>query len=240
VLGGGAVLVAAEAVQEKATAIASHLLEVAPSDLEWADGGLRPRGSPDRRVTLAEIADAAYARPFLLPPDTDPGLESTRAYLPPPATFSNAAHGCVVEVDPELGTVRLERYVVVEDCGTVIDLDNVDGQVHGGTGHGIGHALFEHAAYDDSGQPVFAALFDYLLPSAGDVPAIEVHHLSSPSPFTKAGIKGMGEGGALGPPAAIASAVDDALAPFSVFVTELPISPPALRTLLRSGRSART
>jgi carbon-monoxide dehydrogenase large subunit len=108
--------------------------------------------------------------------------------------------------------------------------------VHGGTVHGIGHALFEHAAYDDSGQPQFAALLDYLLPVADDVPAIEVRHLSSPSPFTKGGIKGMGEGGALGPPAAIASAVDDALAPFGVFVTELPLTPPALRRLLcRAG-----
>lgn len=233
VLGGGAAITAAEAVREKATEIAAHLLEASAADLEWADGAVRVRGSAQRQLTLAEIADTAYARPFLLEPGSEPGLESTSSYFPPPATFSNAAHGCIVEVDPELGSVRVRRYVVVEDCGTIVDIDNVEGQVHGGVVQGIGHALLEHAHYDEAAQPRFSTFLDYLLPTALDVPAVEVRHLSSPSPFTKDGIKGMGEGGALGPPAAIASAVDDALAPFGVLVTELPITPPSIRRLLR-------
>ena len=160
-----------------------------------------------------------------LPRDEEPGLEATAHYEPPPSTHANSTHLAVVEVDVETGHVSLVRYVVVEDCGTIINPLVVDGQIQGGVAQGIGMALYEQAVYDDTGQLLTGTLMDYLVPTAADVPAVKIGHIESPSPHTPHGIKGMGEGGAIAPPAAIANAVADALAPFDVRVTALPITP---------------
>jgi len=131
----------------------------------------------------------------------------------------------VVEVDIKTGAVHIVRYIVIEDCGTIVNPLIVDGQIIGGVAQGIGQALLEHAAYNDNGQPVAVTLADYLVPSCSDVPRIEIHHLESPSPLSLGGFKGMGEGGAVNPPAAIANAITDALSPFRIAVNETPITP---------------
>ena len=180
------------------------------------EGVIQVKGSPQHRKTVAEVARLAYHRPEVLPPGVMPAdLSSTQSYDAPPGygTWTNAVHAAIVEVDPKTGAVRILRYVVVEDCGTMINPLIVDGQVHGGTAQGIGGALLEHLVYDENGQMLSQTLMEYLLPSALDVPSIEVHHLETPAPFTIGGIKGMGEGGAIAPLPALANAVSDALAP---------------------------
>jgi carbon-monoxide dehydrogenase large subunit len=163
----------------------------------------------------------------------EPGLIAT-AYLdgPPDGTYSNACHGAVVEIDLRTGRLRLVRYVVVEDCGTVLNPMIVDGQVCGGVAQGIGSALLEHIVYDEEAQPLTTTFADYLMPSATDVPDIELHHIVTPSPLTPLGVKGMGEGGAIGPPAAIANAVANAL---SVKVAETPLTLNRIWALARSA-----
>jgi carbon-monoxide dehydrogenase large subunit len=143
----------------------------------------------------------------------------------------------VVEVDPETGFVKLLRYLVVEDCGKIINPMIVDGQVHGGVTQGIGGALFEELVYDQQGQLLNTSFMDYLIPTATDVPAYEVHHIETPSPLTVGGMKGMGEGGAIAPGPAIANAVCDALRPFGVRVTRLPLTPERVKSLI-AGREA--
>ena len=182
------------------------------------------RGFPQRAVTLADIARAAYAPPSGLPPDIEPGLEATVSFDPPGPTFSGAVHVALVEVDPDTGRVTIPRYVVVEDCGPVVNPTIVEGQIHGAVVQGIGEALLERIVHDAAGQPVTGTLMDYALPTAGDAPpSFEIGHLETPSPLMPGGIKGMGEGGTIGAPAAIANAVADAVAPLGVAITALPI-----------------
>jgi carbon-monoxide dehydrogenase large subunit len=177
-------------------------------------------------MTFAEVAYVALHKPNLLPPEIEPGLDVTRRYrAPDPGTFANAMHGAFVEVDVKTGELAILRYAVIEDCGTIINPLIVDGQVHGGVAQGIGHALLENMYYDETGQPVTTTFMDYLLPGFNEVPAIEVHHLESPSPETLGGFKGMGEGGAINPPAVLANAVQDALRPFGIAVDQTPITP---------------
>jgi carbon-monoxide dehydrogenase large subunit len=199
---------------------------------------IQVKGSPQHRKTVAEVARLAYHRPEVLPPGVMPAdLSSTQSYDAPPGygTWTNAVHAAVVEVDPKTGAVHILRYVVVEDCGTMINPLIVDGQVHGGTAQGIGGALLEHLVYDENGQMLSQTLMEYLLPSALDVPSIEVHHLQTPAPFTIGGIKGMGEGGAIAPLPALANAVSDALATLGVSVDSLPLSPERVRRLVEEG-----
>ena len=166
----------------------------------------------------------------------EPGLESTRRYsAPDPGSFSSAMHAAVVEVDPETGDVDVLRYAVVEDCGTVINPTIVEGQVHGGVAQGIGGALSEHLAYDEAGQLVTASFMDYLLPTAAEIPSIEVRHLESPSPHTLGGWKGMGEGGSINAPAAVVSAVNDALAHLGVVANHTPVDPAWVTSAIRSA-----
>lgn len=211
-LGGGAVAKAARAVRAKVLQIAAHLLDVEATELEIDDGVVHAKSVPERRLTLAEIAYVATRRLNDLPEGMDPGLEATvHIDGPPRGTFSNACHGVEVEVERATGKINIRRYVVVEDCGTMINPMVVDGQVHGGVAQGVGSALLEEIVYGSDGQPQTSTFVNYLLPTATDVPNIEVIHLSTPSPWTENGVKGMGEAGAIGPMAAIANAVADAL-----------------------------
>jgi carbon-monoxide dehydrogenase large subunit len=209
---GGATVLAAGDIREKMLEIAADLLEASPDDLELGGGRISVRGSHSRAVDFDAVAARASRQPQLLPDGVEPGLESTRRYeAPDPGSFSSAMHAAHVEVDPETGEVDVLDYVVVEDCGTIVNPMIVEGQIHGGVAQGIGGALLEHLVYDDRGQLVTTSFMDYLLPSALDLPAIDVVHLASPSPNTLGGWKGMGEGGAINAPPAIVSAVNDAL-----------------------------
>ena len=228
VLSGGAVHLAASDVAAKLCRIAAAALEAADDDIVLAGGRAFVRGTPTRGYSIAEIARWAYHNVQRLPPGEAPALEATRTYdaAPGTGTFANAAIVALVEVDPETGFVRLLRLVAVEDCGKVINPTIVEGQVHGGIVQGIGSALLEEFVYDVAGQLQTTTLLDYLVPTATDVPFIEVHHLETPSPFTVHGIKGMGEGGAIAPGAAIAGAVEDAIRPLTpAHVDRLPLTP---------------
>lgn len=210
-LGGGAVARACQELREKIVKIAAFRLDVPEDTISVADGIVSAEGL-DKTLTIGQIAEMAIRRAAKLPPGVTPGLD-VLAYLDGPArgTFSNACHGVEVRLDTWTGKVTLERYVVAEDCGTMLNPTVVEGQVQGGIAQGIGTALLEEFEYSDSGQPINATFMDYLLPTATDVPAAEMHHFESPSPWTVNGVKGMGESGAIVPPAVIASAVSDAL-----------------------------
>ena len=210
-IGGGAVQLASGKLADRLRTIAAHLLEAAPADIELADGHAGVRGEPATRMPIAEIARVAHFQSHRLP-DADFGLEADASFdISGPGTFSNATHGVVAEVDRGTGGVRLLRYVVVEDCGVVINPRIVDGQVRGGVAQGIAAALYERMHYDAAGQPVTASLMDYLAPTAAEIPPITVHHLETPCAFSRTGAKGMGEGGTIGAPAAVLNAVNDAL-----------------------------
>jgi aerobic carbon-monoxide dehydrogenase large subunit len=236
VIGGGAVIGAARTIREKLERIAATLLECAPNDLERADGAFHVRGVPTSAVTIRECARVAHFRAELIP-DVGPGLEATVFFDNPPGTgtFSNGLHAAVVEVDPATGEITIQRYVVIDDCGTVINPTIVHGQIVGGTVQGIGGALWEHLAYDDQGQLLTGTLMEYALPKAANVPPIEVVSLCTPSPFTPLGMKGVGEGGAIAPGACLANAVSDALAPLGVTVNATPMTPESVLRLIHGA-----
>ncbi|MQA73381.1 MAG: molybdopterin-dependent oxidoreductase [Solirubrobacterales bacterium] len=235
---GGATVLAARDVREKTLLLAADMLEASPGDLDLADGVAFVRGSSRGRVSLADVARRANHEPHLLPAGVEPGLESTRRYqAPDPGSFSSAMHAAEVEIDGETGEVRVLRYVVVEDCGTVVNPMIVEGQVHGGVAQGIGGAVYEHLAYDDSGQLLTTSLIDYLLPGATETPPIEVLHLESPSPNTIGGWKGMGEGGSINAPAAVVSAVNDALRRLGIAVDHTPLTPDWIAREVKRARS---
>ncbi|MGE3677992.1 MAG: xanthine dehydrogenase family protein molybdopterin-binding subunit [Burkholderiales bacterium] len=227
VMSGGAVATACEVIAGRVKAIAAKLMEVAAADLVLEEGEVRVAGT-DRKMTLAEVAHTWYRKPQLLPADVDPaGLEATAGYKAKvdTGTFSYACHATVVAVDTETGHVDILDYVIVEDGGTLVNPMIVDGQVYGGTAQGVGTALYEEMPYDEQGQPLATTLADYLLPGSTEVPAIRLDHMETPSPNTYFGQKGIGEGGAIAPPAAIANAVNDALAPLGVELTDCPLTP---------------
>jgi carbon-monoxide dehydrogenase large subunit len=231
-IAGGSVLRASRDVREKLLAIAAHALEASEDDLEAADGVVAVRGSPDRVVTVADVARAAYGG--RVPDGLDPALSATRSY-DPPATYSNACIACVVEVDAATGQVRVERLVAVEDCGTVINPLVVDGQVAGAVAQGVGAVLYEALPYSDDGQFLAGSLAEFLYPTAPELPDVEVDHLQTPSPLTEAGIKGMGEGGMIGTPAAVVNAIADALAPFGALIERTPLRPCDVLALIAAG-----
>jgi aerobic carbon-monoxide dehydrogenase large subunit len=215
---------AADAVAEKIRTLAAHRLEASASDVVLEGGRAWVRGFPDRAVTVAEIARLAYSPPLGgLPAGLKPGLEATVYFDPPGATFSGAVHLAAVEVDRDTGRVTVTRYALVEDCGTVINPMIVEGQIHGAVTQGIGEALLEGIVYDDAGQLLTGTLMEYALPRADDLPEPEIGHLETPSPVMPGGVKGMGEGGTIGAPAAIANAVADATRHLGVRITKLPI-----------------
>jgi carbon-monoxide dehydrogenase large subunit len=231
---------AAATVRRKILALAGGLLEASPADLELRAGRVSVRGMPDRAVPVAEIARLAWAAPPGGPPERMPaGLDATQLFDPPGPTFSGAVHVAGVEVDPETGRVTVRDYTVVEDCGPVINPMIVEGQIHGAVAQGIGEALGERLVYDASGQLATGTLMDYALPSAAELPCFAIGHLETPSPLTPGGYKGMGEGGTIGAPAAIANAVADAMRSLGVGVTALPIRAAELRAALESAGGGR-
>jgi carbon-monoxide dehydrogenase large subunit len=237
VAGAGTAYLTARALREKVLAIAGHLLEASPADLMIADGRVSVAGAPDRSLTLAEIARTAYLDPVALPPGVEPGLTATKAYDPPPMTYSNATHACVVEVDPSTGAPRILRYVVVEDAGTLINPMVVDGQIVGATTMALGGTLREQVVYGPDGQNLTGTLMDYALATARDLPEIEIEHMETPNPRTPLGLKGMAEGGVMGGIAAVAGAVQDALAHLGVTADRLPLSPGRIMTWLGTPRA---
>lgn len=234
VIGGGATKKAAALLADRIREIASHLLEASPEDLELEDGQVRVKGSPDRFVEVAEVARAAFLEAQRLP-EGEAGTLEANAGFDPPGTFSNATHGVEVEIDPETGEVRLSRYVVAEDCGVMINPMIVEGQVRGGVAQGIAAALYERLVYDDEGQLVTSTLMDYLVPTAMEIPSVEILHLETPCEYSETGAKGMGEGGTMGAPAAIASAVADALSHLGIEIDHLPITPDRLRAAIKEA-----
>jgi aerobic carbon-monoxide dehydrogenase large subunit len=239
VCSGGATVLAAGDLCRRILELAADMLEASPDDLVVADRIVSVRGTPSRSVTVADVARRASHEPHLLPPGIEPGLEFTRRFVAPdPGTFSSSAHAAQVEVDVETGEISILSYVVVEDCGTVVNPTIVEGQVHGGVAQGIGGAAYEHLVYDDEGSLVTTSLMDYLLPGATEVPAIRVEHLESPSPHVPGGFKGMGEGGAINAPAAIVGAVNDALSRFGIVATHTPLTPDWIATAVRAARRA--
>lgn len=236
VLAGGAATLAARAVREKVLKMAAHLLDAAPADIETADGEIFvPR--TNRKITFRELARAVHSELNRIPKEARDTLEATHQYDPLVGTTSSAAHIAQVEIDPETYQVKVQRYVVAEDCGRVINPQIVDGQVHGGVVQGIGAAVLEEIVHDDRGQALTASLVDYLIPSAAEVPPIEVLHVETESPTTLGGYRGMGEGGTIGAPAAIANAIADALQPLGIEITELPVSPERLFRLVAAARA---
>jgi carbon-monoxide dehydrogenase large subunit len=238
VMGGGAVARACQEIARRATRIGAALLQADESEVQVRDGTVV---GPAGGVTLGEIARAWYLRPQDLPADVDPGgLEVTAGYKPArdSGTFSYAAHAAVVAVDPELGAVEILDYVVVEDGGVLVNPMIVDGQVCGGAAQGIGTALYEEMPFDRAGQPLASTLADYLLPGATEVPAIRIEHMETPSPYTELGVKGIGESGAIGPPAAIASAINDALRPLGAEVCASPMTPRRIVEAIQRARDA--
>jgi aerobic carbon-monoxide dehydrogenase large subunit len=252
VTAGNALSLAAAAVREKVLRLAAELLEVSPSDLDLRDGKAMVRGAPGRELSLGALATAAnpirYAygkeasqaalrlvKPregAVLSAGEEPGLEAQRFFAPERATWASGQHAAVIEVDPRTGDVRFLRYVVVHDCGTLINPTIVEGQIHGGVAQGIGGALYERLHFDDSGQLMNASFMDFLMPTATEIPDIEVAHLETPSPLNPLGVKGVGEAGTIPVAALVAEALEDALAPFNVRVREMPLSPVRIRELL--------
>jgi aerobic carbon-monoxide dehydrogenase large subunit len=239
VMAGGAVANACKALLPRLTAIGAHLMQCAVATARYENATVV---GPLRSVALREIAEAWYTRPQQLPPDVDVGgLEATVGFRPKAdsGAFSYASHAAVVAVDTELGGIEILDYVIVEDCGTMVNPMVVDGQTHGGVAQGIGTALYEESPYDANGQPLASTLADYLVPGAPEVPTMRIFHMHTPSPYTEFGIKGMGEGGAIAPPAVIFNAVNDALAPLGVEVAQTPLTPARLLGALERAKGAR-
>ncbi|MEY2532306.1 MAG: aerobic carbon-monoxide dehydrogenase large subunit [bacterium] len=223
-VGGEAVNLAAEKVAAKARAIVAHQLEADPADIELRDGRFQVKGSPDKGMTMAEIAGQAYI-PLNLPDGMEPGLEEISFYDPGNFVFPFGAHACIVDLDPETGKVRVERYVAVDDCGPAINPLLIDGQVHGGVAQAIGQALYEQVVYDESGQLITGTFVDYALPTAGEIPSFETDRTETPSPTNTLGVKGVGEAGTIAGSATVTNAVLDALRPFGIDFINMPLTP---------------
>ena len=234
VIAGGASLLAARKVRAKLIRIAGSLLEAAADDIVLEDGAARVIGT-DRSIPIETLARAAYHQVHLFKGEIDPGISESATY-DPPGTFSNACHAGIVEVDPETGLVTVEKFVVAEDAGRLINPMIVDGQILGGVAQGIGNALLEEIIYDDVGNVLTATLADFLPPTCREIPPIELLHLETLNGATITQAKGLGEGGAIGAPAAILNAINDALAPLGVTIDEMPATPRRIRAALRQTR----
>ena len=235
VVAGSACHAAALSVREKALNVASRILDVAVDRLELEGGRVRVRGAEHAGLTLGEIAAKANPLRGAVRPGTEPGLESTAYFGPDRGSTASGVHAMIVEVDPETAMVDVKRYLVVHDCGRMINPLLVEGQIHGGVAHGIGNAFYEQLVYDEQGQLMNASFMDYLLPTATDVPRIETAHRETPSPYNPVGLKGVGEAGCIPTGAAFAQAVEDALGEFGVEIREIPLNPNSLFNLLEGG-----
>ena len=237
VTAGNAIHLAARQVADKARLAASHMLEVAVEDLELKEGRLAVKGAPDVGKSLAEISHALSGVPgFAMPGDMPPGLSAFVDFSVAGLTYCNGTHICEAEVDPETGAISLNRYVVVHDCGRMINPKLVEGQVLGGVVHGIGQALFEWMLYSEDGQPLTTNYADYLLPTAPEIPRVEIHHMVSPSPNNPLGVKGAAESGTIAAPSAVISAIEDALRPLSIRILDLPVTPERLLRLVKQAK----
>jgi aerobic carbon-monoxide dehydrogenase large subunit len=234
VIAGGASVLAARKVRAKLSKIASRLLEAAEHDIAIEDGAARVVGT-DRVIPIETLARAAYHQIHLFKGEIDSGISETATY-DPPGTFSNACHAGIVEVDPETGRVNIEKFLVVEDAGRLVNPTIVDGQIAGGVVQGIGNALLEEIVYDEAGNNLTATLADFLPPTSREIPPIELLHLETLTGATITQAKGLGEGGAIGAPAAILNAVNDALVPFGVVINDMPATPQRIRAALRHAR----
>ncbi len=236
VISGGATLIAARKVRAKLIKIASHMLEAAESDIVLEDGQAKIAGT-DRSVTVAAMAREIYTQTHRFKGELEPGLSESGTY-DPPGTFSNACHVAIVQLDPETGFVKVERYLVAEDAGRIINPMIADGQVHGGIAQGIGNALLEEIVYDYDGGVLTANLADYMPPTAHEMPHVELHHMETPSTQSITKAKGLGEGGTIGAPAAVLNAINDALTPFNVEIDIIPATPQRIRAALRKAEQA--
>jgi carbon-monoxide dehydrogenase large subunit len=238
VTAGNAVHGASVKLREKVLEFAAHQLEAATEDLEIREGMVQVKGSPQAQISLARCAQLCIPGGDL-PPGMQPGLDETEYVEFPAATWAYAVHAAIVSVDPETGGVRIKRYVVVHDCGRVLNERVLDGQIHGGVAAGIGGAMLEQLVYDEDGQLLTTSFMDYLLPVFEDVPKLEVVHLETPSPLNPLGVKGAGEGGTVAPPSTLASAIEDALEPFGVSITRTPLSPSAILEAISRAQAGR-
>jgi aerobic carbon-monoxide dehydrogenase large subunit len=234
---GSSAHLAAVAVAKKIKELAADMMEVAPDDLELRDGFAELRGVPGMRKSFREIAVRSIGMPgFSMPGGMTPGLESTAYFQPDQSTYANGTHVAEVEVDIETGAVKILRFTVVHDCGTVINPKVVEGQIVGGVAHGVGNALFERLRHDDGGSPQTVSFADYLMPTAPDMPPLDVRHTETPSPLNPLGLKGAGEGGTIAAIAAIVGAVENALSPFGIKISEAPITPARIVALVNEAR----
>jgi carbon-monoxide dehydrogenase large subunit len=238
VMASGAIAQACRSLIPRLCSIGAHLMQAATSTVRFEKGRVV---GPLASIALEEIAAIWYRSPDLLPPDVDPGgLEISTSYRPNVDTgaFAYATHAVAVAVDPQLGSIEILDYVIVEDCGTLVNPLIVEGQTYGGATQGIGTAMFEESAYDASGQPLATTFADYVMPGAAEIPNFHIFHMETPSPHTAFGVKGMGEGGAIAPPAAICNAVNDALRPLGAELCETPLTPRRILTAIGKARAA--
>ncbi|MEQ6901917.1 aerobic carbon-monoxide dehydrogenase large subunit [Nocardioides sp. YIM 152588] len=232
---GAAAALAARRVRDRARLLAATILDAAPADLEWVRGGFRTAGAPDRTVTLAEVAALAYGRGAPPVGDREAALEASVCYDPAELTYPYGAYLCVVDVDPGTGKVTVRRFVTVDDCGTRINDEIVEGQIHRGLTDGIGIALMEYVGFDEHGNCLNASLMDYLIPTALEVPDWETAAMVTPSPHHPLGAKGVGESATVGSPAAVVNAVVDALAPYGVRHADMPLTPSRVWEAMQSA-----
>ena len=223
VIGGGSAVVAARRLAAQIKEVAAELLEADAGDIDLVEGSAVVRGAPGSQVSIDEIARTVHFRAHTL--TREEHLLEARGTADPPGMFSNAAHAALVEVDPGTGDVRVLDYIVVEDCGVVVNPTIVEGQVRGGVAQGIAAALYEEMSYTPEGQPQSGTFMDYLIPTASEIPRVAVHHLETPCDQTETGAKGMGEGGTIGAPAAVLSAINDALGRFGADIDSIPVRP---------------
>lgn len=235
VLAGGACKLAAAKLRERLKEVAGQVLEAAPTDIEFCDGHAAVRGT-DVGIDIRQLARAAYHQSHRFPAIVETGLSAVATY-DPLGTFSNACHVAIVEVDIVTGRIAFERFVIVEDAGVLINPMIVEGQIHGGVAQGIANALYEEIVYDGNGNILTGSLADYLVPTLSEIPKLEIHHLETVTDTSITGAKGVGEGGAIGAPAAVLNAVSDALAPFGIDIFEMPITPQRIVKLLRERGS---
>jgi aerobic carbon-monoxide dehydrogenase large subunit len=234
-VGGASVMKASRKAREKAMRIAAHMLEANPDDLEAEDGRIFVRGTPAKYVTMADVGRAAYIRAIELPEGEEPGIEEVAVFDPPQFAWPYGANLAFVEVDAETGEVSFLDYVYVHDCGTIVNPTIVEGQIQGGVAQGIGAALFESLPYDEDGQPLVATFMEYVLPTAAELPRLVMEHQHTPSPNIPGGMKGVGEAGAIGSPAAVVSAIEDALSPYGARITQTPVTPAAIVELVSAA-----
>uniref|UniRef100_UPI0025E67C6D xanthine dehydrogenase family protein molybdopterin-binding subunit n=1 Tax=Tardiphaga sp. TaxID=1926292 RepID=UPI0025E67C6D len=235
VLSGGASLIAAQKLRNKLIKMAGHLLEAAPEDIVLQSGSAQVIGT-DRAIPIATLVRAAYHQVHIFNGKIEPGMTETGTY-DPSGTFSNACHVAIVEVDIDTGRVEMKKFLVAEDAGLIINPMIADGQVHGGVAQGIGNALLEEIIYDETGNILSSTLADFLPPTAQEIPEIELHHIETLTGNSITKAKGLGEGGAIGAPAAVISAINDALSSFGISIDEMPATPQRIRAALRhSGK----